>query len=79
MAKITRTKLINQVKKLICQANLGDEIVCCEDGKETTNTYPIAILYEPDAKTPTEWIKAICFCNEYSGRNCEISFKLKKG
>lgn len=57
------------------KATRGDTIVLCVDGMETNNDYPILFAYEPDAKTPMEWVRDICFFGNHNG---ELSLKLKK-
>lgn len=71
-------KSVKEVKRLIAKADTNDEIVCCENGVETNNTYPMWALNEVDMKSPIDWVHSIYFLNTITKKNCEISFKLRK-
>jgi len=59
--------------KIIC-----DEIVLVEDGVETSYTYPLCIVGEPDAKSPQQWLNSIALEHQLQGRNPKVALKLRK-
>lgn len=78
MTKVEKKKLANSAKAAFNAASDDDTIVLCVNGVETDNDYPMYCCYEPDCKSPVDWVNSICFAcdmGEYSG---ELSFKIKK-
>lgn len=78
--KKERTRLVRQFTRLVEKStNNNDEIVLCEDGKESDNTYPLWGLIEIDMKSPKEWINSILFHTfVLEERQVKLSLKLKK-
>ena len=57
----------------------NDEIVLCENGRLTTNTYPLSLMRESDCKSPTDWVKAICFHHRtFDMKSTKLSFIIRK-
>ena len=68
--------LHKQVSNLLAVAKVGDKIVLCIDEEETANDYPYSALFEPDAKSPEDWVDSICFWHDVNEKTCKLSFKL---
>ena len=72
-----KKRLLRQMKKLLKKADRYDTIVLCEDGKETENNYPVWCMYEPDTKSPEDWINSIFFFQKLQKKDTTLSLKLK--
>lgn len=73
-----RNKLLRQIRNILKKAERQDTIILCEDGKETDNEYPVGDIYEPDAKSPEDWVNSIMFFYRLEKKTSKLSFKLKK-
>lgn len=80
MTKNNITKQIRDVNRMIKNAsNRYMEVVCVEDGQETNNTYPVLNVYEPDTKSPEDWVRGIHLHNRLNGIEVDVSFKMRQG
>ena len=78
MTKKEIKNLHKQAKELFEKADFDEEIVLCEDEKETDNIYEAYLMCEPDCKSPREWVDAIIFHHEWQNETCKLSFTLRK-
>ena len=78
MYKFLRKHLYDKVVSIVAEADDNDEIVLLEDGVETTNTYHLQNMYEPDAKNPYEWVNSILFVHQMQGSKKVIELKHRK-
>ena len=71
---------IGEVYRMIRDAeNDAIEVVLVENGKETNNAYPVWSSYEPDSKSPAEWVRGIYLHNELNGCQVDVSFTTRQG
>ena len=79
MTQKEKRQLIRELTGFICHATDHNvKAVLCEDGVETDNDYPVWAAFEPDSKSPEDWINGIDFFNRMHNRTPKLSLKFIK-